>query len=163
MIPTTSIVYAIQPLLVSGSDDVRPNASSGSPVDAEWTVPSNEVWHLESISCFLNDNGTTNPDRFGAIISGLTNGIQLQLVLRGTTFTTVNIQNNMHLQLIFSDNNLVPSTSGLFETSDIFCGTLRFENPIKLVASDIVRARCRDNLTSLDQLKFFARVWRQLT
>lgn len=160
--PNSDLVYAMHRVLNAGSDDLRPNGTLGSPVNCDWTVPSGETWYIESIHMFLQDNGTTSPTAFGSIAGGLTNGALLQIRTKGTLYTLATLNNNMHLQLTFKDSGLIPPTAGLFESSDIYAGSMIFDKPVKVQqsTSDFVRWAVRDNTTGLDQFKIWVKAWR---
>lgn len=161
--PFNNIVYKVTKLLNGSSDELSINGSV-TPVNFDFTPASGETWYLEAIHLFLQDNGTTLADRFGSA-TALTNGLQILVKTLGTEYEIANVQHNMDLNLVFKESTTIPNTSGLFETSDIYIGQLRFAIPIilKNANSDYVRAKVRDNLTDADFIKMRAKVWRITT
>lgn len=152
--------YQLNKLQNGGSESLLVNGSV-TPVNFDWTPGASETWYLEAMSIFLADSGTTSPTNFGAL-STLANGLELHAKVAGTDYTVANIRTNMDLLLTFNTDGIIPPTSGFIEMSDAYTGTLTFNKPMKLTGStsDFVRARVRDNLTGLDQLRVIAKVWR---
>lgn len=162
-IPGSSVVYMSAKLLNGSSDSMTVNGSSVN-VNFDFTPASSETWYVENISVFLQDNGATLPTNFGSLSGALANGIDILIRSGGTEYTIANIKTNMDLDLVFKESPQIPGTSGLFESSDIYIGTIHFSVPIKVQnsTSDYVRMKVRDNLSGLDQLKARTKVWRAI-
>jgi hypothetical protein len=161
-VPQTQAVYRSQRLL-NGSSELMNVNGSVTPVNFDFTPASNETWYLEAINLFFWDSGTTSPTNFGGL-AALTNGVQVIIKANGTEYTYCNLQNNMHLGINFPMHRTIPATSGFYENSDIYIGTVVFQVPVRLTQStaDFVRFRVRDNITGLDQFRATALAWRTL-
>lgn len=159
--PSNDIIVAHPYLSNAGSPVCSVNASLGTPTNFDWVVPASEEWFVDSIKVFLLDTGTTLPGNFGAI-SALTNGLMLQMKINGTVYTIDTIKSNFELALCFSNDKMIPPTSGFLESADGWMGEIKMSVPVKLRAStgDFVRVSIRDNLTSIDFLRFKVKAFR---
>lgn len=113
---------------------------------------------LMSISCIIEDAGTTSLSNFGSI-SSLTNGLLIEFSISGNVYTFTNIKDNSDLCTRFKRNHfgnsaistlLVPA--GFGDSVDIFVGTLEMNSPIVLTGSDYIRMTVRDNLSNVNVL-----------
>jgi len=163
-VPSQDLVYAVHRITTGGSDALNVNGSV-TPVNCNWTVPAGETWYVESISLYLQDNGTSAPTAFGSIAGGIANGLLIQIQSNGTSHNVATINNNIQLQLAFRAGPTIPPTTGFNETADAYIGELLFYNPVivKNSTSDYVRVRVQDNLTGLDQLRVHVKAWRLTT
>lgn len=162
VIPYTDVVYKSVPLLnESSSASMNVNGSSVN-VNFDFSPASGEIWFIEAIQLFIQDNGTTLATSFGAISGGLTNGVQILVKTKSTEYEISNLKNNIDINMVFKNEPQIPGTFGLFESSDIFVGELAFRVPIVLKGDlgDQIRIKIRDNLTGLDHFRARAKVWR---
>lgn len=133
---------------------------SVTPAVFSFSPASNETWYLSGLSIFMNDNGTTTPGKFGDL-AALTNGLQIQVNSKGVAQDLANMQDNIDLSTFFFENRLATGTSGIFESADVFIGSMTFKPEIILSGtSDYIRARVRDNLSTVDFLRITAHLWK---
>lgn len=150
-------------LLNGSSSEMAVNGSS-TPVEFSFTPASGETWVLSSLSILIMDSGLTLYSYFGAINSGLTNGLQLILGINGNTYEIANVKNNAELVLTFSSDSTIMPPSGFLEVGDAYMGTFKFSAPILLSNStgDFIKIKVRDNLTGLTTLMAKAMLHRSL-
>lgn len=161
VIPYTDIIYKTVEILNGSSNNMNVNGSSVN-VNFDFAPVTGEVWYLESIQMFLQDNGTTLATSFGSISGGLTNGVRLIIKTKSVEQELAVLKNNIDISMVFKNDPQIPGTSGLFESSDIFVGEILFRIPIVLKGDleDKIRFIIRDNLTRMDHFRARAKVWR---
>lgn len=158
-ISSNNVIYQPKALLNGASRTMNVNGSV-TPQNFLYTVPSNTTYYLESISIIISDNGTPTAAKFGDL-AALTNGFRLQIKSNGTTYDIYNFKTNGELTLVFN-SMFTPPSAGWLNDTDLMVGTLRFNRPIKLVASDFVQFTVRDNLSGLNDLVSSINLWRTI-
>lgn len=161
--PYKRVVYGFaRPADGSGGHNMGVNGSSVN-VNFTYAPTGSEIVYVESIEFQMLDPGTSNYDNFGGI-AALTNGVQLIIKLAGTEYTLYNFQKNEEIAMLFSRNPLIPPTSGFFEQSDAYMGTMDFNVPIQLNAStgDFIRFKIRDNLTNIQHMDSMIKYWKEI-
>lgn len=117
-------------------------------------VPTNEIWYVDDLRILLMDKGSMDPQDFGSIADGLTNGLLLQADIKGTLYTMFNIQNNMDLAMLFKAQTPSDSSEvGFLDTIDKFIGDRSFPIPLYLNGDDILKVTVQDDLTGLGRLR----------
>jgi hypothetical protein len=146
-------------LLNGSSADMKVNGSV-TPVNFSFSPAANEVWYLSALSILLNDNGTNSPNKFGDL-AALTNGLQIQVNSKSVALDIANMKDNIDLSTFFMSNRAVSGTTGVFESADVFIGAMLFQPEMILSGtSDYIRARVRDNLSTVDYLRITAHLWK---
>lgn len=158
-ISSNNVIYQPKALLNGASRTMNVNGSV-TPQNFLYTVPSDTTYYLESISIIISDTGTPTAAKFGDL-AALTNGFRLQIKSNGTTYDIYNFKTNGELTLVFN-SMFTPPSAGWLNDTDLMVGTLRFNRPIKLVASDFVQFTVRDNLSGLNDLVSSINLWRTI-
>jgi hypothetical protein len=161
--PYKRVIYQFaRPEDGSGDHNMGVNGASVN-VNFDYAPTGSEIVYVESIEFQILDPGTSNYDNFGGI-AALTNGVQLIIKLNGTEYTLYNLQRNEEIAMLFSRNPLIPPTSGFFEQSDAYMGTMDFDVPIQLNAStgDFIRFKIRDNLTGIQHMDALVKYWKEI-
>jgi hypothetical protein len=161
-IPASNVIYQANALLNGSSAEMNINGSS-TPVNFDWNPGSGETWYLESISLFIADVGLSSSTNFGGLAT-LTNGLELRVRSGGTEYLVLSSKSNMDLICQYSADSMIPPAAGYIENSDAYLGTFRFSIPIRVAnsTSDYVRGRVRDNLSGLNNLRMYAKIWRTI-
>jgi len=161
-IPAIAIIPKIKFLLDSGSDDMAVNGSV-TPVDFIFAPGAGETFYMEFITFGIDDTGNTDPDKYGAIGGGLTNGTQVILDQNTVEHEIVNLKNNG--DIIESFNFAVGSfaNGGFANFSNGFVAKMVFATNITLKGddSDQMIIRVRDNLTGLTWHRATIQVWEE--
>lgn len=168
---TIPVVVGINPVyqqitLVNGASEIMAVAGTlAVPVDFTYTVPAGVTNFLHEISMFIQHNGTADPQDFGAIAPELVNGVLIQVQSLGTLVDLATLKNNMHLGMVFSAfPQMVPTTSGWYNNSDTYAGSVLFDVPTRMQNSsgDFVRVRIRDNIAALNNFRMNIKISRRL-
>lgn len=125
-------------------------------------VPVGEVWYIERLLPIIQDgNRQFRAIDFGAIAGGLTNGIQLGVVVNGVTgfFEDLIWKANIDLSLTMFD-----FVDNFRDGSGVGRWTLTKDTgrPIKLEAGDRQFFRMRDDLSLLTDFRIISRGWKQI-
>lgn len=163
--PQTNAMTFMVHLKNGSATNQKVNGSSVN-VNYDATPGSGETWYATELHFVIVDSGPTSFSNYGAINGGLTNGVQILIRSGGVEYTvTVDpIKDNTDIAKVFGANKYITPTSGFFETSDVYIGTLVFDQPIVLsnANSDYVRMKIRDNLTTLDLQECMVKYWRSI-
>ena len=161
--PIENIVYQGAALKSGSTENMNVNGSV-TPVNFDFNVPSGQTIYLEGIYFLIQDPGTSDPNDFGSIATGLTNGLSINITAIGTSYELFNIKNNTHSTMLFSDNGKTVDHggSGWLNSNDSFFGGCRFNKPIRMTqsTSDLVRVIVRDDLSSIDFCSMMIKYWR---
>lgn len=161
-VPGSSVYYETGYLLDGGSKEMAVNGS-GTAAEYEYAPTAGQVHYLESLSLFINDNGSITPGKFGNL-SALSNGLMIEVKTNGTTVELMNMQDNMDITLLFGSFNSLDASTGYFNGEKTLEVNWKPNNPIKLNGddSDFVRATVRDNLSQLTYLRIAHLHWRSM-
>lgn len=160
-------VWWKQAYLTNGSSKEMAVNGSTTPVNFTASPTSGEIWFIESLSIFLFDNGSTDPEDFGALggIFGsgpLANGLLLEGQSLGSLRTYSNLKDNVDVTFAFPDKTFSPDgIAGFYNNNDILIAQARLKRPITLKGSqsDFFRAVVRDDLTGLNMLRIGINYW----
>jgi hypothetical protein len=150
-------IYKEDSLLNGGSESLKVDGAT-TPLEFTYGPSAGEVWKVESLSVFISDAGSTSPEKFGAILGGLTNGLQIIHRVGSTDHIISNCKNNMQLSLLFLNNSSFSLGSrnddGWFNEGDYFIGSKLFKEHITLIGDrgDKIVAKVQDDLTGLNRL-----------
>jgi len=161
-IPSVQLEYKDKRLLDGTTLNMNVNGSSSNKT-YKYQPPSGETWYCERLVMLIDDSGTNDPNDFGAISGGITNGLQLVLHRGGVDNIPATFNDNVDIALCFPSQG-VSDSSGFLHSADAYWGAYIFKVPIKLVGSDgdYIGLKIRDNLTKLAHLRGAARFWREL-
>lgn len=159
------MIQILQQLLNAGSKAM--NVNGGTPKTFSYSPGSGAV-AIAGLSCLLKDDGATDFTKFGAI-TALTNGILLQWSIGGNTQTLATIKDNSDMTHAFPHNQhfgnsatlsilSIVTPQGFGNSTNVFRGVLKFDEPIILSGTDAINAIVQDNLTSIDVLNMAALV-----
>jgi len=162
-IPSVPIIPRIKFLLDGASDDMSVDGSV-TPVDFEFAPGPGEVFYLEFITFGLDDTGNTDPDKYGAIAGGLTNGTQVILDQNTTEYEIVNLQNNGDIITSFNFAVAQFESGGFGNFSKGFVAKMVFATNITLKGddNDKVIVRVRDDLSGLTWHRSSIQIWEEL-
>jgi hypothetical protein len=137
----------------AGSDSMSVNGSI-TPVYFTYAPAANETAYVTDLDFQILDSGNTTGTNFGAL-SPLTNGITLQIRVKGVDYTSCVLKTNLDIMRFFNHYGIIPPTSGFIEQSDGYNGAVEFHPPMALfgATSDYIRFKVNDNLTSIDYLR----------
>lgn len=158
------IIWRIDNLRNGANKSMDVNGAT-TPQDFSFAPQSGEVYYLESLSFYLLDAGSPDPNDFGNIDGGLTNGLQIIARIGGVEYEIGNITDNMQVVGFFSDNVVLQEgLADFLNNDDMFLGNKNFRQPIRLNGdtNDALIFRVRDNLNGLDELEVVAHAWRPL-
>ena len=166
-VPATDVMYKDTRLLDGSNKSMNVDGSS-TAVDFQFAPGAGEVWYVEAITFFIVDPGTADYSDFGSITGSLTNGLQLNIKSKGTVYQQTNLQDNADIVQCFGQGSGILGQGdgglGFLNEDDLYFGTMRFMNPIKLDGDqgDYVEFKVRDNLTALTDLQTSVHVWRTI-
>ena len=128
---------------------------SVTPVVFSYTAPQ---WcAIERMIVSIEDTGTVGADDYGAIASGLSNGIDVELVNSGTTTDILDglpVQTNLDWAALCYDAT-EPTFSGGGNKAVVVRWTFAKSGaPLRLIKDDVFRIRINDNCTGLIRHRF---------
>lgn len=142
--------YAINYVL-NGADPALD--TNGAAVNQNFTyTPSSGIRYIDKITFFIHDSGTADPQDYGSITNGLTNGLLFQYQSLGVLRTLFTVFSNSDIISFLNDCPIYPSSGSQFlNNSDVYCGSLTLRRPITLNSADgdFFRVVVRDNLTAI--------------
>ena len=153
-IPADKTICASQMLMNTGSGDMTVDGSTTSVVFSGGP-PSGEVWYVHGISIYIEDPGTNDSQDFGAIMSGLTNGLKVDQIVDSTAYTLHTFKSNLMLALNFTTgSHFVGQPNGFINTANAFMGSHPFKCPVTLTGdnSDKIQSTVQDDLGALSAL-----------
>lgn len=155
-------IYTLDSNLLNGTNPNMAVNGAVTPVTFSWTSPE-DGWMLDSFAVSFEDDGAMVTANFGNGAS-LANGILLELVIGGVTYTITNVQRNADLLTYFSDavETQQFTGAGAGGTRFIILGHENFPQPIMLNTGDQVRAVVRDNLSTVTWLQMKIHAMRYL-
>ena len=96
---------------VTHGNDMAQDGSSTSIVYEIGPTVTDEVWYITNLSTSIVDSGNIRYNDFGAISSGLTNGILFQMTLNSTDYNVALFKTNDDLVSAFSSRFRGQSTA----------------------------------------------------
>lgn len=158
--------------LVHGEADLKNGSSAdmtvnGAVTSVDFTAgpPAGQVWYVYDIGLTIRDSGANDPDRFGAISGGLTNGVLLTQKIDSTEYDYKAFKTNLEVVNCFTmSSHFVGVGSGFVNDPNLFTGNIGIAPSIRLIGDngDKIIARVRDDLTSLNNLLMRINYWRGL-
>lgn len=157
-------IQPIERFLLNGSTKDMAVNGSVTPVLYSAAPTGSDIWIIKSMSLFIFASGTVDPKEFGDI-AALTQGFLLSCQSAGVGYNIFNLQDNIDISNVFSDQNFTPARgSGWLNNVDLVRAVLKFPAPITLRAAngDFIRATVRDNLTGIDELRMSVSGFREV-
>lgn len=139
----------------------------GSSTPQLFTIapPAGEIWYCEHITFGLDDGGGCPPTSYGAITSGLTNGVKVDLIKDSSTYEIVNLKNNGDVSLAFNfavgtfENGKYMALANGFLAKMVFATNLGLDGD----TSDKLQITIRDDLTGLTFQRASGQIWKRIT
>ena len=160
IIPADETTYFTDYVKNGGSPDLNVNGAT-TPVEFSMGPSGSDTWYLTEIVIMIQDGGNLDATDYGAIASGLTNGLLIEHSLVGTDYQIANLKINVDLAVTFSNQALEGTSQGFLNDSNLFIGAFKVEPEITLNASnsDVLKVTVRDNLTALTMHRLAYRAW----
>lgn len=153
-IPTERVIPGSSKLKNGGSADMTVNGATTSVTFSTGPTTTDEIWYLTRVGLAMDDSGNSSRSDFGAIASGLTNGLRMDFVIDGTTYTGSPIKTNSELIQRFESTFRGQSTAFINDANFVSAiAILQIPTILQESTSDEVRVVVQDNLTGLDHLE----------
>lgn len=135
---------------------------SVTPVNFEAGPSAGNTWYIYRMGLTLIDPGQNDHNRFGAILGGITNGLQIIQRVNAADHEFTNLKQNIDIANIFTaGGHLSGINVGFINDANFFSGNAEFVQPLKLDGDngDKIIAKVRDDLTPITKLLFLVQYW----
>ncbi len=150
-LPDETITIAAANFENAGSSDMAVDGSSTSVLFTAGPSTTDETWYVTRLSISMSDNGNAAFNDFGAIASGLTNGVLVEQIINSVAYPITLIKNNDELIAGF-ESRLRGQGNSFINDSGYINGNTMLTVPLTLneSTSDIMRITIQDDLSGLD-------------
>lgn len=142
---------------------------SVTPGEFQIAPPAGEIWCIRTVHMVWQDTGVWSPDGFGVVSTPLTNGVELELVVEGTSHSLTPEPIYTNLDVWTHATTVEEADIGLpnFDTKIIKAiWNFEFYNEeiTRLIglAGDMMRFKVSDDLSDLDEMHFVAHGYDEL-
>ena len=153
--PAGHVVHFSEIALNGGSGDLTVDGSS-TPVEFTIGPGAGVTWYIFEFNIIIDDTGNANPDSYGAIASGLTNGLLIEQTIDSTDYEFDTIKTNAQLVQAFGAQAFRGTANAFLNSGNFYSGTRLLREPIRLdgTAGDEIKVTVQDDLSGLTTHEF---------
>lgn len=154
MTPPDKVAHLVKKLTNGSSSDMAVNGSTTN-VTFDAGPGAGIIWYIFEIGFSIDDSGNNTLGSFGAIATGLTNGLTINQVINSTTYEFTVIKNNLDIVETFTDHYIRGVANSFLNSTNFFSGKVELREPVTLVGDDgdTIDTIVKDNLTGVNVLE----------